>query len=296
MQTKIGVVGTPGGWSSEKLADTVADLTGFRLLIDMSRLSLDMAAGQAWFEDTDISTLDALIIKKIGAWYSPDLLDRLEMLRFLNERGLHVFSSPFNIMRVLDRLSCTVTLQLAGIPMPPTMITEDVEAAAAAVARYGEAVFKPLYSTKAKGMLLLADGPDTRKTVEAYHNENPIMYIQQKLDLQGKDLGIAFLGGQYLTTYARVKGEGAWNTTTRSGGHYEAFDPPADLIDLAHKAQAPFGLDFTCVDVAETPDGPIVFEVSAFGGFRGIETASGIDAARRFVQFVMERIRHAPPA
>jgi ribosomal protein S6--L-glutamate ligase len=291
MQTKIGVVGTPGGWSSEKLADTVADLTGFRLLIDMSRLSLDMAAGQAWFENTEISTLDALIIKKIGAWYSPDLLDRLEMLRFLNERGLHVFSSPFNIMRVLDRLSCTVTLQLAGIPMPPTTITEDVEAAAAAVARYGEAVFKPLYSTKAKGMLLLADGPDTRKTVEAYHNENPIMYIQQKLDLQGKDLGIAFLGGQYLTTYARVKGEGAWNTTTRSGGHYEAFDPPADLIDLARKAQAPFGLDFTCVDVAETPDGPIVFEVSAFGGFRGIETASGIDAARRYVQFALERIK-----
>ena len=94
-----------------------------------------------------------------------------------------------------------------------------------------------------------------------------------------------------MTTYARVKGEGAWNTTTRSGGHYEAFDPPPALIDLAYKAQAPFDLDFTCVDVAETPDGPIVFEVSAFGGFRGIETASGIDAARRYVQYVLERIK-----
>jgi ribosomal protein S6--L-glutamate ligase len=296
MNIKIGVVGTPGGWSSEKLADTVADMTGYRLLIEMSRLSLDLTEGRAWFEDTDISTLDALIIKKIGAWYSPDLLDRLEMLRYLNERGLPIFSSPFNIMRVLDRLSCTVTLQLAGIPMPPTTVTEDVAAATKAVAHYGEAVFKPLYSTKAKGMLLLASGPETRKTVEAYHNENPIMYIQKKLDLQGKDLGIVFMGGRYLTTYARVKGAGAWNTTTRSGGHYEAFDPPEELIALAHKAQAPFGLDFTCVDVAETPLGPIVFEVSAFGGFRGIETASGIDAARRYVQFVLERIRHEPIA
>jgi ribosomal protein S6--L-glutamate ligase len=296
MNIKIGVVGTPGGWSSEKLADTVAEMTGYRLLIEMSSLSLDLAEGRAWFEDTDISTLDALIIKKIGAWYSPDLLDRLEMLRYLNERGLPIFSSPFNIMRVLDRLSCTVTLQLAGIPMPPTTVTEDVAAATRAVAHYGEAVFKPLYSTKAKGMLLLASGPETRKTVEAYHNENPIMYIQKKLDLQGKDLGIVFMGGRYLTTYARVKGAGAWNTTTRSGGHYEAFDPPEELIALAHKAQAPFGLDFTCVDVAETPLGPIVFEVSAFGGFRGIETASGIDAARRYVQFVLERIHHEPIA
>jgi ribosomal protein S6--L-glutamate ligase len=291
MTIKIGVVGTPGGWSSEKLADTVADMTGYRLLIDMARLALDLTEGEAWFEGTDLSTLDALIIKKIGAWYSPDLLDRLEMLRFLNERGLPVFSSPFNIMRVLDRLSCTVSLQLAGVPMPPTTITEDTDAATATVARYGEAVFKPLYSTKAKGMLLLTDGPETQKTVEAYHNENPIMYIQKKLDLQGKDLGIAFLGGQYLATYARVKGAGAWNTTTRSGGHYEAYDPPEELIQLAHRAQAPFGLDFTCVDVAETPAGPVVFEVSAFGGFRGIETASGIDAARRYIDYVMERIK-----
>ena len=291
METKIGVVGTPGGWSSEKLADTVADMTGYRLLIDMARLTLDLADGRAWFEDTDISGLDALIIKKIGAWYSPDLLDRLEILRFLNRRGLPVFSSPLNIMRVLDRLSCTVTLQLADIPMPPTTITEDVDAATAVVARYAEAVFKPLYSTKAKGMLLLRHGPGVKKIVEAYHNENPIMYIQQKLDFPGKDLGIAFLGGRYLATYARVKGKGAWNTTTRSGGHYEAFEPSDDLIDLAYRAQAPFGLDFTCVDVAETPEGPIVFEVSAFGGFRGIETASGIDAARRYVQFVLERIR-----
>ncbi len=290
MDLKLGVVGTPGGWSSEKLADTVAAITGYRLLIDMARLSLDLSAGQAWFEDTEIGALDGLIIKKIGAWYSPDLLDRLEMLRYLNERGLPIFSSPCNIMRVLDRLSCTVSLRLAGIPMPPTTVTEDVDAAVAAVARYGEAVFKPLYSTKAKGMLLMSSGPDARKTVEAYHNENPIMYIQKRLDLQGKDLGIAFLGGQYLTTYARVKGEGAWNTTIRSGGHYEAFDPPQALIDLAHKAQAPFNLDFTCVDVAETPVGPVVFVVSAFGGFRGIETASGIDAARRYVEFVRQRI------
>ena len=290
MDLKLGVVGTPGGWSSEKLADTVAAITGYRLLIDMARLSLDLSAGQAWFEDTEIGALDGLIIKKIGAWYSPDLLDRLEMLRYLNERGLPIFSSPCNIMRVLDRLSCTVSLRLAGIPMPPTTVTEDVDAAVAAVARYGEAVFKPLYSTKAKGMLLMSSGPDARKTVEAYHNENPIMYIQKRLDLQGKDLGIAFLGGQYLTTYARVKGEGAWNTTIRSGGHYEAFDPPQALIDLAHKAQAPFNLDFTCVDVAETSVGPVVFEVSAFGGFRGIETASGIDAARRYVEFVRQRI------
>ena len=290
---RIGVVGTFGGWSSELLADTVAEATGGRrLLIDMEQVRLDLPGGAAWFGDVNLAELDALIIKKIGARYSPDLLDRLEVLRFLAERGMTICSSPLAVLRVLDRLSCTVSLQLAGIPMPPTSITEDVDQALAAVQQYGQAVFKPLYSSKARGMTVIDHGPEARAAIEAYKAENTIMYIQKTVDLSGsKDLGVAFLGGEYLTTYARCKTNGAWNTTTESGGKYELYEPSQEIIDLAHKAQAPFGLDFTCVDVALTAEGPVVFEVSAFGGFRGIQETSGIDAARLYTDYVMGKIR-----
>ena len=290
---RIGVVGTSGGWSSELLADTVARATGGeRLLIDMKKVRLDLPGGAAWFGDVNLAELDALIIKKIGARYSPDLLDRLEVLRLLAERGMTICSPPLAILRVLDRLSCTVSLQLADIPMPPTSITEDVDQALAAVEAYGQAVFKPLYSSKARGMTIVDHGPGARAAVEAYKAENTIMYIQKTVDLSGsKDLGVAFLGGEYLTTYARCKTNGAWNTTTESGGKYEAYEPSQEIIDLARRAQAPFGLDFTCVDVALTADGPVVFEVSAFGGFRGIQETSGIDAARLYTDYVMEKVR-----
>jgi ribosomal protein S6--L-glutamate ligase len=287
---KIGVVGTCGGWSSEKLADTVAAKTGYRLLVDMERVAVDLTTGSATFEDTVLNDLDAMIIKKIGAWYSPDLLDRLELLRYLHERGLKFFSPPLSILRVLDRLSCTVTLRTNEIPMPPTTVTEDVGAALKALDRYGEAVFKPLYSTKARGMQVIRAGADAEAQIEAFKGENPIMYLQQKIDLPGKDLGIVFMGGEYLTTYARCADKSAWNTTTHSGGKYAPHDPEPAVIELARRAQAPFNLDFTCVDVAETDGGPIVFEVSAFGGFKGIETARGIDAAARYSDYVIKMI------
>jgi ribosomal protein S6--L-glutamate ligase len=287
---KIGVVGTSGGWSSEKLADTVAAKTGHRLLVDMEKVAVDLTTGEATFEDTVLNDLDAMIIKKIGAWYSPDLLDRLELLRYLNEGGLKCFSPPLSILRVLDRLSCTVTLRANEIPMPPTTVTEDVNAALEVLRRYGEAVFKPLYSTKARGMRVIRAGADAEAQIEAFKRENQIMYIQQKIDLPGKDLGIVFMGGAYLTTYARCADKSAWNTTTNSGGKYAAHDPDPAVVELARRAQAPFNLDFTCVDVAETEEGPIVFEVSAFGGFKGIETARGIDAAARYTDYVIKMI------
>ncbi len=290
MMPKIGVVGTPGGWSSEGLADTVAQKTGYRLLIDMANVRLDLETGQAWYQGTDLSQLDALMVKKVGSQYSPDLLDRLELLRMLSKKGMPIFSDPLKIIRVLDRLSCTVTLRAGGIPMPPTSITEDATEALAAVKQYGEAVFKPLYSSKARGMQVIAAGPDAEAAIARFRSENSIMYIQKKMDLGGQDLGVAFLGGEYLTTYARCNAGNSWNTTTRSGGQYKPYSPSRETIELARRAQDLFGLDFTCVDVAETHGGAVVFEVSAFGGFRGIQTASGLDAAQLFLDYVLKKV------
>jgi ribosomal protein S6--L-glutamate ligase len=287
---KIGVIGTKGGWSSEKLADAAEQATGTRVLIEMDRVMLDLASGCAWHKEQNLADFDALLIKKIGARYSPDLLDRLEILRFLANKGVRIFSSPTSIMRVLDRLSCTVTLQLGNIPMPPTTITEDVELACQALDQYGEAVFKPLYSSKARGMIVLTAGPGAREVISEYKLDNPIIYIQKKIDLGDRDLGVVFLGGEYLTTYARCNQGNSWNTTTVSGGKYGRYKPSREIIDLANKAQGLFGLDFTCVDVVETPDGPVVFEVSAFGGFRGIVATSDIDPARMFVEYVLGQL------
>lgn len=289
---KIGVVGIPGKWSTEAIADALEARTGFRLVIDMARVTLDLASGALMFDGTDLCTLDGLVIKKISEIYSPDALDRLEMLRVPEARGVRMFSRPEAILRLMDRLACTVTLANAQIPMPSTIITEDTDAAHQALAQYGAAVFKPLFSTKARGMILLdRDTPDAARQIAAFHAENPVMYIQQKQDLSGQDLGMVFLNGDYLCTYSRVSQSDSWNTTIHSGGKYEPFEPDAALIELGRRAQAPFGLSFTTVDIALTPTGPIVFEVSAFGGYRGVLEGCGIDAAARVADHVMQEVR-----
>ncbi len=290
---KIGVVGMAGGWSSESLADRVAERTGFRLLVGMEQVSARLDQGRVLFGDQDLCELDGLIIKKLGAEYNAHMLDRLELLRYVEERGVAVFSKPLSILRLLDRLSCTVTLASGGIPMPPTEVTEDIRHAVAAVERFGRAIVKGLYSTKARGMLVLSamDPELEAKLTQFQASDNPVMYIQEMLDLPGRDLGVSFLGGQYLGAYARVKGSGTWNTTIHSGGHYESYEPSPQIIELGYRAQALFNLDFTGVDVVETENGPMVFEVSAFGGFSGLRGGCKLDAAARYADYVVERCR-----
>lgn len=288
---KIGVIGIPGKWSTEALADAVAARTGGRNVIDMARVWLDTATGQLLHEGEDLCGYDALIIKKISEVYSPHALDRLELLRIAEGRGVRIFSRPEAILRLIDRLACTVSLQLASAPMPPSVVTEDKGVARDAVRRFGKAVFKPLYSTKARGMVVIGDDDASAEAkIAEFMAENPVMYIQKMVNLSGQDLGMVFLDGAYLCTYARVSGDGTWNTTIQSGGKYAPYEPSTDLIELAQRAQAPFGLSFTTVDVALTDDGPIVFEVSAFGGFRGVKEGCGLDAASLLTEAVIAKV------
>jgi len=288
---RLGVIGVRGGWSSELLARRAAEACGDEpLLIELERVTLDMASGRAMYEGHDLSRCAGLLLKKPGLEYAPGLLDRLEMLRFLEGRGVRMFSRPGAVMGLLDRLSCTTTLALGGVPMPPTTVTEDLDGAVDAIERYGEAILKPLFSTKARGMCVMRPGPDLRRELEEYYKAQGFFYIQKTIALGERDLGIVFLGGDYLTTYARCRKPGAWNTTTESGGRYAPFDPPQEIINLAWRAQNLFRLDFTCVDVALTDDGPQVFEVSAFGGFRGIQEARDIDAAKLYADYAARRV------
>jgi tetrahydromethanopterin:alpha-L-glutamate ligase len=290
---RIGVVGIPGKWSTETLADAVEQRTGFRLVIDMAKVSLDLASGRLMFGTHDLCRLDGLLVKKISREYSPNTLDRLELLRVAERAGVRVFSGAENMLRLIDRLSCTVTLCNTGIPMPETRVTEDIDAAMQAVRDFGSAVFKPLFSTKARGMKVIDTSLSRKQTlaeIQRFRQANPMMYIQRRIDLSGRDLGMAFLGGEYLGTYARVSRSGAWNTTINSGGRYEAYQAPQELVDLAQRAQAPFGMDFTTVDVALTDDGPVVFEVSAFGGFRGALEGAGIDAAAAYADYALGKL------
>jgi ribosomal protein S6--L-glutamate ligase len=296
-EPNIAVVGIPGKWSTDTLADAVETRTGRRIVVDMGRVELDLARGRLLHEGSDLCSLDAIIVKKIGETYSPATLDRLEMLRVAEASGVRVFSPAGSILRLIDRLSCTVTLRNAGIPMPETRITEDIELALGAVSDFGSAIFKPLYSTKARGMCVIDDAQDEREVRDRiidFRADNPVMYIQRRVELPGRDLGMVFLGGEYLGCYARVPRDDAWNTTIESGGRYAAHQPAADEIELALRAQSLFDMDFTTVDLALTEDGPIVFEVSAFGGFRGAKEGIGIEVAELYADYAINNLEKRP--
>ncbi|RDL43444.1 GAK system ATP-grasp enzyme [Marinomonas piezotolerans] len=292
---KIGVIGIPGKWSTEVLADRLEALTGFRAVIDMADVELCLDTKQLLHKGLDLGRLDGVIVKKISEVYAPSAEDRALMLSHIEAMGVPVFSPSTTIRQMINRLSGTLALQRGGVPMPETRVTESIDVAVSVIKALKEVILKPLYSTKARGMQILnAQQPDSelREVLAAFKQEHGLFYLQKTVELDGRDLGMVFLGGKYICTYARVAGDGSWNTTINSGGHYEAYEPTPELIELGRKAQACYNLSFTTVDIALTSGGPVVFEVSAFGGFKGALEGCGLDVAAQYADYVVAQIQN----
>ncbi|SFX37784.1 GAK system ATP-grasp enzyme [Marinospirillum alkaliphilum] len=291
---RIAVIGTPGKWSTEVMADALEERTGFRLVLDLAELSLDLQHRRLMAQGINLCELDAIVVRKVGAQPGPLTLQRLEMLRVAEAAGVRVFSPAGSLLRLLDRLACTVTLRNQDLPMPATRITASEKEALQCIQQWGQVILKPMFSSKARGMLpLSAEQPEAelKAALADYHQQHPLLYVQQRIHLPGQDMALVFLGGEYLGAYARVAAEGAWNTSTSNGGRYAACQPDASLIDLAWRAQKPFGLDFATVDLALGEQGPVVFEVSALGGFRGCQTATGLDIAGYCAEHALQQLR-----
>lgn len=289
----IAVIGIPGKWSTEVLADRLEAKTGTRHVIDMADVTFDSSTGTLAANGLDLTSIDGIVVKKISQQYSPATLDRLELLRVAEAQGVRVFSPASSMLRLIDRLSCTVTLRNHDIPMPDTCVTESIDHAIAFIHQSEAVVLKPLFSTKARGMTVLSadHGDDNLKqALDTFQKDNPVLYIQRKIALSGRDMGLMFLGGNYLGAYARVAQNDSWNTTIHSGGKYQNVVPTDDIIAMAHEAQSLFDMDFTTVDVAETDNGAICFEVSAFGGFKGGLEGTGIDVAELYADYVLRAI------
>jgi ribosomal protein S6--L-glutamate ligase len=282
---KIGVAGIPGAWSSEALAASLRDLGADAFVFSLGDVVHDLGRGCVQLAGVDLAELDAIAVKKLGSQSSAWSRLRLHPLRALEARGVRVFSPVDTIDRAMDRYRMTMILAEAGLPVPATLAAESNGALQAAITAVGDSVVKPVYTSKGRGMLRV----DTPHAAPANDDQQPFL-VQRFVQSPGRDIGATVVGGRYVGAFYRQARDGEWMTTTDAGGTYT----PCTLSDLgiayAERAAAAFALDYTVVDLVEQDSDFLIYEVSAFGGFRGLRDASGVDAAAAYATHIIRTL------
>jgi len=290
-RARVAVAGIPGAWSTERLERALEGAGAETFTFSLGDCTFSLTEGTVLLGDQDLGTLDGLVVKKLGRSGEAAAPSRVQLLQQLEFRGVRVFSPADGIREVNDRYQMTQRLAQVGLPLPRTVVTESVEAATDVVEDWGRVVVKPLYTSKGRGMLLLAREEACRLKLKQWQRQwQTPFYLQEYVLHPGRDIGVTVLGGETPGAYYRVAHPGTWLTTTSANGHYEPCELTPEIRRLACAAAELFGLDFTVVDLVESRGGYLIYEVSAFGGFAGLWQAHGIDAAKLYADHVVRTL------
>lgn len=283
----IGVAGIPGAWSSERLAAALRDRGAEVFVFSLSGVVHDLTGGGVTLDGRDLGALDGVVVKKLGDQSSAWSRLRLHALRALEARGVRVFSPVDAIDRAMDRYRMTMLLAEAGLPVPPTLSAERGAALVAAIVAVGDGVVKPVYTSKGRGMVRVAGGDGIAALPDG---EGRSFLVQRFIQAPGRDIGATVVGGRFLGAFYRMARPGQWLTTTDAGGSYAPCELNPRGVGYAERAARHFGLDYTVVDLVEQGDDFLLYEVSAFGGFRGLHEAAGVDAAAAYAAHVVRSL------
>src|SRR6266699_511323 len=136
------------------------------------------------------------------------------------------------------------------MPVPPTAVCQDAEAALEAFAALGgDVVVKPLFGSEGRGMVRVSDPELAWRTFRTLERTQSVLYLQQFVRHPGWDLRVFVLDGKVLTAMRRYA-NGSWRTNIAQGGRGEVVRLSGEEERLALRAATAADTLIAGVDLA----------------------------------------------
>jgi RimK family alpha-L-glutamate ligase len=198
---------------------------------------------------------------------------------------------PHSIEKAVDKYYTLRLLELGGVPVPRTCVTQFARDAHRAFRRFKDAVVKPLFGSGGVGMTRVSDPEIARRVFRALEANRYVMYVQEYLEHGTEDIRVFVIGGKAVAAMTRAGTD--WKSTLRQGAVPTPCKLTPELATLAEQCADLIGLEYTGVDLLETEQGFVVTEVNSSSGWRGIQQVCNTNIAEQLVDRFFWIIRNA---
>lgn len=211
---------------------------------------------------------------------------RVFAARSIELAGAKVINPVLSWLVASDKLASTAALLRANVPVPDTIVSENMFSAYRAVREFREAVVKPLRGSMGYGVFRLNDPDIAMHVFSMMTNLNKPFYVQRYVEKRGGDYRVVVVGDRAIG--AEFRRSENWKTNIAQGARPEPAKLTPELEELAVKSVKALGLEYGGVDIAETDEGYFVFEVNPSMSWQGFKTATGINPAPFIVDRLLE--------
>ena len=302
MTLRIAIVTDDPGWHGKRLRRAFEARDGEVHYASLRDCRIDLQRGCAglWIPGFEDRLPDGVFVRGVPGGTLEQVVLRLDVLHALRAAGVPVYNDGYAIERTVDKGMTTFLLARAGLPTPPTCVTETAADARAFLREETAAghkiVAKPLFGSQGVGLKRLSAGMELPDPAEC----NGVWYLQRYVETGPADAGwhdwrVFVIGG--VATAAMVRRGASWVNNVAQGARCEAATLEHDLARLAVAACRAVGADYAGVDLVRDRDGSFqILEVNGVPAWKGLQTVTDIDIAERLVDdFISRRMGAAPP-
>lgn len=243
-------------------------------------------------DNEDISDMDGVMVRTIGFGTGDQITFRISLLEHFEDAGIYVMNPAYSFRRAKDKYATLTALNKEGIRVPRTYIGENLEAAIDFVDEVGDVVVKPLIGARGMGAIRAEHHELTYRAMKFIHQLGQVLYVQELVEKPNRDIRAFIIGGELIGAMYRYipEGiEGEWRTNVHGGGKAELTKLTPEYEECAIRTAEVLKLDYTGVDIIESPDGPCVIEANAAPSWSALSRVTGIDIAARIVDRLVEQ-------
>ncbi len=284
----IGIVVTnPKDWTALAFCNAVKRYGMHPVKIDFKKVT--SFSSMIYSCGVNLTTLEAIIVRDIGPSTLKDISFRYSTLLMLEEEGVKIINNPESIAWCANKHISSFLLQKNDIPVPETLVTNNLRDALKFLCSHNKAVIKPVYGYKGIGVTLLKNDDEGMQKLQQVLEREGVVYMQEFVNYK-KDIRAFVVNHRVVASICRVAPEGKWVSNLSQGGVAKPCSLTEEQIALSLKAARVMGTIFAGVDIIEG-EKSYVLEVNATPSCKGIFEACGVDATMHIAEYVYEMLK-----
>lgn len=285
---KIAILSrNPRLYSTQTLVQVGKSLGHEMVVLDPLKCYMNLEAHNPsiHYKGEPLSHFDA-VIPRIGAsvtFYGTAVLRQFEMM------GVWPLNESVAITRARDKLRSLQLLARKGLGLPVTGFANSPSNINDLINMVGGTplVIKLLEGTQGIGVVLAETREAAESTIEAFMGIKVNIMVQEYIkEAEGADIRCIVVGDKVVASMMRRAKAGDFRSNLHRGGTASRVKITTEERSTALAAAKAVGLNVAGVDIVRSKRGPVVLEVNASPGLKGIETTTEANVALAILQFI----------
>lgn len=238
----------------------------------------------------DIVSLPNVVLARTGSGTGHF---NLSVLRQFERLNVPTLPNSNSIEASKDKMYANQILSQHGLPIPKTMLTRFPCNSDLVEKQVGfPCVLKVITGSHGAGVYLCENAKqfeDLSELISSLDFKNCMIVQEYVQHSEGRDLRVIVVGGKVIGAMERRSTDGSFKANISRGGEGFAYDVDDEMEILAIQVAKVLDLDIAGVDLLFHPDGYRICEANSAPGFKGFESALGINIPEKIFNYAKLR-------